>query len=148
MEFVFNPNFKEFRKKLKYGTSEKPMIFVYSPPLYMSRYIGEFKESLGKWTEVFDIYYTGDESEASQLFYTKEFPEIFPYVAIIDSKKRKELKGIPIKGNKEDKQPGISLQKDSAYYHKYREIIFFNKIEKDLNKLVDKYLDGELHHFY
>ena len=31
---------------------------------------------------------------------------------------------------------------------KYREIIFFNKISKDLNKLIEKFLDGELHHFY
>lgn len=95
VEFAFNPNFKDFRKKFKYGVnSDRPMIFVYSPALYMSRYLPEFKEAFRSYTEVFDIYYTADESEASQLFYTKEFPEIFPYVAIIDPKKRKELKMI------------------------------------------------------
>jgi hypothetical protein len=31
---------------------------------------------------------------------------------------------------------------------KYREIVFFNKIGKDLNGLIEKFLDGELHHFY
>jgi len=60
VEFAFNPNFKEFRKKLKRG-GNKPLLFVYSPPLYMSRYIGEFKEVLKNYTEVFDMYYTGDE---------------------------------------------------------------------------------------
>lgn len=27
-------------------------------------------------------------------------------------------------------------------------MVFFNKIGKDLNKLIEKFLDGELHHFY
>ena len=94
VEFAFNPNFKEFRRKFKNadGKASKPIIFVYSPPLYMSRYIGEFKQVLQNYTEAFDIYYTGDQEKASQLFYTKEFPEIFPYVVIIDPKKRKGLK--------------------------------------------------------
>lgn len=78
---------------MKYGDAQRPIIFIYSPPMYMSRYIGEFKEVLRNYTEAFDIYYTGDEDKASELFYTKEFPEIFPYVVIIDPKKKKALKG-------------------------------------------------------
>jgi hypothetical protein len=58
----------------------------------MSRYVPDFKEVLKNYLEVFEIYYTGDQEEASQLFYTKEFPEIFPYVVIVDTKKQKELK--------------------------------------------------------
>lgn len=92
MEFAFNPNFKEFRRKLSSGKGTRPILFVYSPPMYMSRYIHEFKEVLRNYTEVFDIYYTGDEEEASTVFYTKEFPEIFPYVVIMDPKKRKAVK--------------------------------------------------------
>lgn len=53
----------------------------------MSRYIGDFKDVLKDYGEVFDIYYTGDEKKAKRLFYTKEFPDIIPYVAIIDTKK-------------------------------------------------------------
>lgn len=60
--------------------------------MYMSRYIGEFKDVLKNYVEVFDIYYTGSEEEASELFYTKEFPDIFPYVVILDPKKRKSVK--------------------------------------------------------
>lgn len=85
MEFAFNPNFKEFKKKFKQGNATKPMIFIYCPSLYMSRYIGEFKEVLKNYLEVFEVYYTDDEKEASQVFYTKEFPDIFPYVVIIDT---------------------------------------------------------------
>jgi hypothetical protein len=36
----------------------------------------------------------------------------------------------------------------NSYVHKYRELVYFNKIGKDLNKLIEKFLDGELHHFY
>jgi hypothetical protein len=48
---------------MKHG-GQKPLLFVYSPPLYMSRYVGEFKEVLENYTEVFDIFYTGDEEKA------------------------------------------------------------------------------------
>lgn len=41
-----NPNFKEFKRKFKTGDASRPMIFIYSPALYMSRYIGDFKEVL------------------------------------------------------------------------------------------------------
>ena len=71
--------------------AEKPLLFIYSPPLYMSRYVGDFKEILKNYGEVFDIYYTGDEDKAKRFFYTKEFPDIIPYVVIIDTKKLKEV---------------------------------------------------------
>jgi hypothetical protein len=76
-----------------YGENvEKPILFIYSPSMYMSRYVGEFKEVLREFNDVFDVYYTGDEKKASEYFYTKEFPEIIPYVVIVDPKKKKELK--------------------------------------------------------
>jgi hypothetical protein len=59
----------------------------------MSRYVGDFKEVLKDYGEVFDIYYTGDEKKTKRMFYTKEFPDIIPYVVIIDTKKQKELNG-------------------------------------------------------
>jgi len=118
----------------------------------MSRFVGEFKNVLQNYTEVFDIYYTDDQKKASQIFYTKEFPEIFPYVVIIDPKKRKGLKSaqslVQSSGESgENGQQGIKNNSNS-YVHKYREIVYFNKIEKDLNGLIEKFLDGELHHFY
>jgi hypothetical protein len=91
--FFFNTDMKEFGRKFKYGqNAEKPILFIYSPPMYMSRYVGEFKEVLKNYSEVFDIYYTDDEKKAKRFFYTKEFPEVIPYVAIIDPKKKKEVK--------------------------------------------------------
>lgn len=98
------------------------MIFIYSPPLYMSRYIGDFKEALKNYQEVFDIYYTDNENEASQVFYIKEFPEVFPYVAIIDTKKKKSLK------SEAGTLKELSLKNNNFYFSKYREIIFFNDI--------------------
>jgi hypothetical protein len=136
VEFTFNPNFKDFRKKYhnRDGKAVKPLLFIYSPPLYMSRYIGDFKAVLSQYTEVFDIYYTGEADKASEIFYTKEFPEIFPYVVIVDPKKRKQLK--------------VEGTSSESYVQKYRELVYFNKISKDLNKLIEKFLDGELSHFY
>ncbi|CDW85809.1 UNKNOWN [Stylonychia lemnae] len=142
VEFVFNPNFSEFKRKFKTGTSQKPMIFIYSPAMYMSRYIGEFKQVLQNYTEVFDVYYTEDHNEAQQLFYTKEFPDIFPYVAIVDTKKKKGLKSSA--GTLHE----LTLENNNFYFQKYREIIFFNDIQKNVNKLIDKFLDGEAHHYY
>lgn len=59
--------------------------------MYMSRYVGEFKDVLKDYTEVFDIYYTNDPKKASRFFYIKEFPDIIPYVAIIDTSKKKAV---------------------------------------------------------
>jgi hypothetical protein len=143
VEFIFNPNFEDFRRKFKdpERKATKPLLFIYSPPLYMSRYVGEFKAVLQQYNEVFDIYYTGDQAQASEIFYTKEFPEIFPYVVIVDPKKRKSLKSIAaVTTDKKDSS--------NSYMQKYRELVYFNKIGKDLNKLIEKYLDGELKHFY
>lgn len=81
---------KEFRKKLKDGKDvTKPLLFIYTPELYMSRYIVEFKEVLGKYADAFDIFYTNQAEKATQYFYTKEFPDMIPYIVIIDPSKRK-----------------------------------------------------------
>lgn len=58
----------------------------------MARYVSEFKAVLKDYLEVFDIYYTDDQKKASRYFYTKEFPDIIPYVVIIDPKKKKAIK--------------------------------------------------------
>lgn len=87
----------------------------------MSRYVGDFSAVLKNYTEVFDIYYTGDEHEAKRFFYTREFPEIIPYVVIIDTQKKKALKSEA--GKKE-----LTLENNNYYFQKYRELIFFNNI--------------------
>jgi len=88
----------------------------------MSRYIGEFKDVLKNYQEVFDVYYTDDQKQASEVFYTKEFPDIFPYVAIIDPKKKKSLK------SEAGTLKELTIANNNFYFQKYREIIFFNEI--------------------
>lgn len=63
-------------------------------------------------------------------------------MVIVDPKKRKALKS----GAGDHHE--LTLQRNNFYFHKYREIIFFNNIKKNLNKLIDKFLDGEIQHFY
>ena len=58
----------------------------------MSRYVSDFKEVLSGYNEVFDVYYTCNPQKAKRFFYTKEFPEIIPYVVIIDPKKKQAIK--------------------------------------------------------
>lgn len=107
----------------------------------MGRYIGEFKEVLKNYKEVFDIYYTGDEEQAKRYIYTREFPDIIPYVAIIDPMKKKAVKSSAGLTN-------LTIANNNFYFQKYRELIFMNNIKKDLNKLIDKFLDGEVQHYY
>lgn len=70
-------------------------------------------------------------------------------MVIVDPKKRKALKAITegqlaaaLEGS------GDGLSEANSYPQKYREIVFFNKIGKDLSSLIDKFLDGQVHHFY
>ena len=62
-------------------------------------------------------------------------------MVIVDPKKRKSLKSVAaVASDKKDNT--------NSYVQKYRELVYFNKIGKDLNKLIEKFLDGELTHFY
>lgn len=48
----------------------------------------------------------------------------------------------------EEGEKKVVLDDTNSYVHKYREIIYFNKIQKNMKKLIEHYLDGELHHYY
>lgn len=55
---------RKLRRVLKTESNDadqKPVIFVYSPQLYMSRYVNEFTAVLKQYQEVFDVYYCNDE---------------------------------------------------------------------------------------
>lgn len=71
---------------------------------------------------------------------------------IVDPKKRKSLKtvtGIVAEASANLSEDGAKPKDNSnSYVQKYRELVYFNKIGKDLNKLIEKFLDGELTHFY
>lgn len=83
----------------------------------MSRYVGDFIEGLKEYQDVFDIYYCDNESKANRFFYTKDFPEALPYVAILDPSKEVKMK-------RKDKE----IEDGPTSWSKYREIIFFSKI--------------------
>lgn len=62
---MFNPNVEELTRKLKNrdvdaNKAARPIMFIYSPAVYMSRYVGEFKDTLKNYQDVFDVYYTSD----------------------------------------------------------------------------------------
>lgn len=64
VQFNLNPSMSKLRRVLKTednDSDQKPVIFVYSPQLYMSRYVNEFTAVLKHHQEVFDVYYCNDE---------------------------------------------------------------------------------------
>lgn len=76
-----------------------------------------------------------------------EFPDVIPFVTIIDPKRRQPLRYprnkndlIPVKNNRP--------LSDGSYVYKTRKLIMFNKIQEDLKKLIDEFLDDDLQMFY
>lgn len=139
VEFAFNPSMSDFRRKLrKEGSASKPILFLYSKQMYMSRYFPEFQNVLKQYEGMFDIFYTDDPEEAKKYLYIGEFPEVLPVAVIFDPLDRKPLDGAVAE------KPKFS----ESYPKKYRNLIFMNKIEKDLKKLLDDYLDEKSEHFY
>ena len=116
-------------------------MFIYCPHMYMAKYMGDFKDVLKNYSEMFEIYYSGDEKKTSELFYTKDFPDLFPFMVIIDTTKKRPIN---------EKYSHLQVvDKEKQYYPlKYRDVIFFNKIQKDLGKFIEEFLDGEVFHFY
>ena len=141
----------EFREKFtKEGKGQKPILFIYSKEIYMSRFISDFKSVLKEYNGMFEIYYTDDAREASKYFYIGEFPEVLPFVTIIDPQDRKQVKldmtnEEKAEGNK-NKSEDISWEK--SYPKKYRELIMPSRVDKDLKKLIESYLDEKSTHFY
>lgn len=139
---------RQFRRKYKGAKkSEKPMLFVYSPALYMSRYVNDFTGVLRQHQEVFDIYYCNDQSVAKEFFYLKEFPEIIPFVVLIDPTRKTELRAPKDKSDLLKMRKGSSISSDS-YMWKTRRLIMFNRIGEDLTKLIEEFIDDESAHFY
>ena len=72
---------------------------------------------------------------------------MIPFVTIIDPKRRVALKN---PRNKNELIPVKSTRplNDGSYVYKTRKLIMFNKIQEDLQKLIDEFLDDELQMFY
>ena len=77
---------------------------------------------------MFDVYYCNDEQIAKEYFYLHEFPDVIPFVTIIDPNKRVGLKAqrnpkelIPVKT--------IRPVEEGSYVYKTRKLIMFNNIQ-------------------
>lgn len=61
VEFVFNTDMDEFRRKYKYGTdAEKPILVIFWPEYFMSNMISDFQQVLRNYNGVFDVFYIKD----------------------------------------------------------------------------------------
>jgi hypothetical protein len=123
----------EFRQKMtQEGKATRPMLFIYSKEMYMSRYISDFKAVLKNYNGMFDVFYTGDPEEAKKYFYIGEFPEVIPVVILIDPTDRKAIR---MDLSLEEKAEGSTSKETSkeamwenTYPKKYRELVFMNSI--------------------
>ena len=80
-QFLFNPH---FRARFKEQSVEKPQCFLYVPDMYMKKYVFELADVAKEYGEQFEFVFTSKEKEAMKYFYTREFPDVFPYVVVID----------------------------------------------------------------
>ena len=70
---------------------QNPVMFIYYPDVFMDHYHRDFRPVADEIHESFDIFYCKDAEVAKQYFYLKEFPEVMPFVAIVDPKRQEPL---------------------------------------------------------
>lgn len=93
VEFVFNTDVKEFRRKYKYGEgADKPILVIFWPEYFMSNMIDDFQKVLRNYNEVFDVFYFKDQQKANQYFETSKMPKEVPHLYIVDPKGLKAVK--------------------------------------------------------
>lgn len=80
---------------------------------------------------MFDVYYSNDEDIAKEYFYLHEFPDVIPFVTIIDPKRREPLKK-PRDPSEVVHVKGTRPLSEGSYVFKTRKLIMYNKIQEDL----------------
>ena len=76
---------KMFKKKYsRQLESDKPLLLILWPQMFMSQFIGEMSQTLRQYNDMFEIYYCKDEKLAKQMFNTSMMPRELPHVYIVD----------------------------------------------------------------
>ena len=95
-----------------------------------------YKKVISDYAEVFDFYYTDDEAFASTHFNTRQFHEFLPTIRIIDPNKLVPLSYGSMKSRKENTSP-LKIA-----------VPFSMQMDEELPKHIEKFLDGEVSHYY
>ena len=104
-----------------------------------------WKSALNDYAEVFDFYYTDDEAFSNQYF--SPMPEGIPTVRIIDTNKP-----TPVEKSRAEKvlqqDPDTNAEKKAVYPFKTIIPLLPNQISELVPKMIEKFIDGELRHYY
>ena len=106
----------------------------------MSQTVSVWKSALSNYAEVFDFFYTDDE-EFSHSHFTP-MPEGIPTVRIIDpSRQTGVLKQKPLREDQDDRE-------STTFPFKTIVPVMPNQIPTTLPKIIEKFIDGELRHYF
>lgn len=143
-----NPHFKARVK----AESPIPQCFVYIPDQYMKKYIHEIKGAITEYQDAIEFVFTSDHTEINKHFYTDDYPDVMPFMVIVDKSKK-----IPVQplGAELRKPEEIVLEGDEAasfigdfYYPKYKDAIFMSNLKQEVGKFITRYLDGEIQPYF
>lgn len=148
-QFIMNPNFES---RYLASDADIPQCFVYVPDEYMRKYVHEIKSAIEDYQEVFEFVYTNDYGVASRYLYVDEFPDVMPFFLIVDKSKKLPIRRIEdpvIKKMSDIVVDSDQLKKgQDFYYAKYKEPIFLSNMEKEIQKFLEKYLEGKIDPYF
>jgi hypothetical protein len=148
-QFIMNPNFKQ---RWEDPNPDKPQCFVYVPDGYMKKYIFEIKRAIEDFQDVVEFVYTNDYDTISEFLYVDDYPDVMPFFCIVDKSKKLPIRKIddePIKKFEDVIVNSEDLPEDQDFYYaKYKEPIFMQNMEKEIQTFLEKFLEGKLDPYY
>ena len=150
VNFSFNPNIKTFRRMFRQDLTKEeadPIIFIYQPTMWMDRQAQDYQSVLKDYQEQFNFFYCADKEVVKEYFFFKDAPDVIPFVALIDPKKREPLKKQKNALEKVQARESLPLEEGGSQAFKTRKMIWYDKIESDLRGLIKEFMDDELGHW-
>ena len=111
------------------------------PDEYMKWYVHEFKQAIKNYENLFEFVFTNDANVANWYFYTKQFPDMMPFLCIMD--KSRNLVVAP--ENKLDELDSLlkTEVKENEKFHYFQSVtpVFLNSMKTDIEEALSKFVD-------
>ena len=143
VEFFFNTDMKELKRIMKgQKKTERPVLLLMWPELFMSQYAGELQNALREYNEMFEVFYCREELELRDVLNTRLMPKEVIHMYIIDTQTKEPLKKLESCGRDQ-------TEMDVNYFKKYQQFVFnIAQPAEELKKFVEGFLDEKLNHYY
>ena len=109
----------------------------------MKRYIHEMKEVIKTYENSFEFVFTNDFEVASRYFYTKTFPDVMPFVCIVDKSRKLHIQE---SNNPDNITEAIKTEvPEGAKFHYFQTVspIFINSLKQDFQEALSKFIDKQ-----